>query len=205
MVGILRGKRVGRDEFAKSSGTASTSAAPRCSSTAKGQTFERIANGGRDGDPDAISTAVPGSLAPVPWAQVPTAQVLLAMADCDRRALFRRSAPGAAARRASRCGTGADCRRRNGARVLPGRSGRRASDAEGRTHARHAPRAGWPAVRQHGGRRECRRFPRRALRGLRGAEHSGRRDAQGVLARASSRSICTTSPTRSSPAIMPCC
>jgi glutamine synthetase len=48
---------------------------------AKGLTFDRIDNGGRDGDPDALSSAVPGSLAPVPWAHVPTAQVLLAMND----------------------------------------------------------------------------------------------------------------------------
>ncbi len=54
----------------------------------KGQTFERIDNGGRDGDPDVISTAVPGSLAPVPWAQVPTAQVLLAMASATAEPFF---------------------------------------------------------------------------------------------------------------------
>ena len=81
MLGILRGKRVGRDEFAKPF----TGGLNFCGATvlldAKGLTFDRIDNGGRDGDPDAISTAVPGSLAPVPWARVPTAQVLLAMND----------------------------------------------------------------------------------------------------------------------------
>lgn len=81
MLGILRGKRVGRDEFAKPF----TDGLNFCGATvlldAKGLTFDRIDNGGRDGDPDAISTAVPGSLAPVPWAHVPTAQVLLAMND----------------------------------------------------------------------------------------------------------------------------
>jgi glutamine synthetase len=81
MLGILRGKRVGRDEFAKPF----TGGLNFCGATvlldAKGLTFDRIDNGGRDGDPDAISTAVPGSLAPVPWAHVPTAQVLLAMGD----------------------------------------------------------------------------------------------------------------------------
>ncbi|MGB5132027.1 MAG: hypothetical protein WBO00_05400, partial [Steroidobacteraceae bacterium] len=75
MLGILRGKRVVSDEFAKPF----TGGVNFCGATvlldAKGQTFERIDNGGRDGDPDAISTAVAGSLAPVPWAQVPTAQV----------------------------------------------------------------------------------------------------------------------------------
>jgi glutamine synthetase len=81
MLGILRGKRVGRDEFAKPF----TDGLNFCGATvlldAKGLTFDRIDNGGRDGDPDAISTAVPGSLAPVPWAHVPTAQVLLVMND----------------------------------------------------------------------------------------------------------------------------
>jgi len=81
MLGILRGKRVGREEFAKPF----TGGLNFCGATvlldAKGLTFDRIDNGGRDGDPDVISTAVPGSLAPVPWARVPTAQVLLAMDD----------------------------------------------------------------------------------------------------------------------------
>ncbi len=81
MLGILRGKRVPSGEFAKPF----TDGLNFCGATvlldAKGLTFDHIDNGGRDGDPDAISTAVPGSLAPVPWAHVPTAQVLLAMND----------------------------------------------------------------------------------------------------------------------------
>jgi len=88
MLGILRGKRVVRAEFAKPF----TDGLNFCGATvlldAKGLTFHRIDNGGRDGDPDAISTAVPGSLAPVPWAQVPTAQVLLAMNDSQGRPFF---------------------------------------------------------------------------------------------------------------------
>ena len=88
MLGILRGKRLVRDEFAKPF----TNGVNACGATvlldSKGQTFERIDNGGRDGDPDAISTAVPGSLAPVPWAQVPTAQVLITMADANGEPFF---------------------------------------------------------------------------------------------------------------------
>ncbi|MFZ2508332.1 MAG: glutamine synthetase family protein [Steroidobacteraceae bacterium] len=88
MLGILRGKRVVRNEFEKPF----TAGLNFCGATvlldAKGQTFERIDNGGRDGDPDAISTAVPGSLAPVPWAEVPTAQVLLAMATATGEPFF---------------------------------------------------------------------------------------------------------------------
>jgi glutamine synthetase len=54
----------------------------------KGQTFDCVNDGSRDGDPDAISSAVPGSLAPVPWAQVPTGQVLLTMADANGQPSF---------------------------------------------------------------------------------------------------------------------
>ena len=81
MLGILRGKRVGRGEFAKPFADGLNFCGATVLLDAKGLTFDRIDNGGRDGDPDAISTAVPGSLAPVPWAHVPTAQVLLAMND----------------------------------------------------------------------------------------------------------------------------
>jgi glutamine synthetase len=88
MLGILRGKRVGRDEFAKPFAGGLNFCGATVLLDAKGMTFDRIDNGGRDGDPDAISTAVPGSLAPVPWAQVPTAQVLLAMDDSKGGPLF---------------------------------------------------------------------------------------------------------------------
>ena len=99
MLGILRGKRIVRDEFDKPFAGGLNFCGATVLLDAKGQTFERIDNGGRDGDPDAISTAVPGSLAPVPWAEVPTAQVLLAMADsagqpffADPRQVLRRAA-----------------------------------------------------------------------------------------------------------------
>jgi glutamine synthetase len=81
MLGILRGKRVGRGEFAKPFTDGVNFSGATILLDAKGLTFDRIDHGGRDGDPDAISTAIPGSLAPVPWAHVPTAQVLLAMND----------------------------------------------------------------------------------------------------------------------------
>jgi glutamine synthetase len=88
MLGILRGKRVVGDEFAKPFAGGLNFCGATVLLDAKGQTFERIDNGGRDGDPDAISTAVAGSLAPVPWAQVPTAQVLLEMATAAGEPFF---------------------------------------------------------------------------------------------------------------------
>lgn len=49
--------------------------------------------GGADGDPDAVARVVPGTLAPVPWAEAPTAQALLSMPDrvaIDPRAILAR-------------------------------------------------------------------------------------------------------------------
>jgi glutamine synthetase len=99
MVGILRGKRVGRAEFAKPFKDGVNFCGATVLLDSQGQTFERIDNGGRDGDPDVISSAVAGSLAPVPWARVPTAQLLLAMFDAegapyfaDPRQVLRRAA-----------------------------------------------------------------------------------------------------------------
>src|SRR5262245_51105569 len=88
MLGILRGKRVIRDEFAKPFESGVNFCGATVLLDSKGQTFDRVNDGSRDGDPDVISTAVPGSLAPVPWAQVPTAQVLLAMATASGEPFF---------------------------------------------------------------------------------------------------------------------
>jgi glutamine synthetase len=99
MLGILRGKRVGRSEFAKPFKDGVNFCGATVLLDAKGATFENIVNGGRDGDPDVIASVVPGSLAPVPWAQVPTAQVLLEMRTAegepyfaDSRQVLRRTA-----------------------------------------------------------------------------------------------------------------
>jgi len=88
MLGILRGKRVIHEEFAKPFRQGVNFCGATVLLDSKGQTFERVNEGSRDGDPDAISTAVPGSLAPVPWAQVPTAQVLLSMATAAGEPFF---------------------------------------------------------------------------------------------------------------------
>jgi len=88
MVGILRGKRVGRQEFGKPFKDGVNFCGATVLLDSQGQTFEGIDNGGRDGDPDVISKAVPGSIAPVPWAAVPTAQVLLAMHTADGTPYF---------------------------------------------------------------------------------------------------------------------
>lgn len=83
MNGILRGKRVGVDDLGK----AFRNGVNMCAATALldtlGNTFTGITQGLRDGDPDAKAMAVSGSLAPVPWATLPTAQVLLEMINLD--------------------------------------------------------------------------------------------------------------------------
>lgn len=88
MLGVLRGKRVIPDEFAKPFGDGVNFCGATVFLDSKGQTFASIDNGGRDGDPDAIASAVPGSLAPVPWAQVPTAQVLMQMETAEGAPFF---------------------------------------------------------------------------------------------------------------------
>ena len=87
MLGILRGKRVGRDEFAKVFGKGVNFCGATVLLDSKGQTFERIADGSREEIQTHLHRRA-GSLAPVPWAQVPTAQVLLAMATAQGEPFF---------------------------------------------------------------------------------------------------------------------
>jgi glutamine synthetase len=46
-----------------------------------GNTADPLGHGFSDGDPDANAVVVPGTLKPVPWAQVPSAQCLLTLKD----------------------------------------------------------------------------------------------------------------------------
>jgi len=83
MNGILRGKRAERDDFYKLFGNGMNLCAATAILDSRGHTFASIAHGGRDGDPDVKGLAVPGSLAPVPWVSLPTAQVLVEMHNFD--------------------------------------------------------------------------------------------------------------------------
>ncbi len=56
---------------------------------AAGNTSDPMGFGVSDGDPDAQAKAIPGSLAPVPWALEPTAQVLLEMRDPQTEAFVQ--------------------------------------------------------------------------------------------------------------------
>jgi glutamine synthetase len=88
MNGSLRGKRIGPEDFSKAFGSGINSCGSTVIMDTKGQTFEQVVYGGQDGDPDVLSHAVPGSLAPVPWAAVPSAQVLLEMSEPDGQPFF---------------------------------------------------------------------------------------------------------------------
>jgi glutamine synthetase len=67
--GILRGKRVHREEFAGlvERGLNMPRALPLLDS--RGRIIEPLGQGSRDGDPDTVWHVVPGSLSPVPWCQ----------------------------------------------------------------------------------------------------------------------------------------
>jgi glutamine synthetase len=83
MNGILRGKRASVEDIGKAFKDGMNLCAATTILDTLGNTFESIPYGLNDGDPDARGFAVPGSLAPVPWATLPTAQVLLEMANLD--------------------------------------------------------------------------------------------------------------------------
>lgn len=83
MNGILRGKRIGASDFAKAFKNGMNMCAATAILDTLGNTFDTIPFGLRDGDPDGKAMAVAGSLAPVPWATHPTAQVLLEMTNLD--------------------------------------------------------------------------------------------------------------------------
>ena len=81
--GILRGKRIGVDDFGKAFKNGVNMCASTTLLTTLGNAFLTIPYGLNDGDPDAKAFAVAGSLAPVPWATLPTAQVLLELVSLD--------------------------------------------------------------------------------------------------------------------------
>jgi len=83
MNGILRGKRAAVADAAKLFKNGINYCAATFALDSKGATFESIPNGGADGDPDYRARAVPGTLAPVPWAKIPSAQVLMELSHFD--------------------------------------------------------------------------------------------------------------------------
>ncbi len=98
MNGILRGKRAAVADAAKIFKNGVNHCAATMALDSKGATFTAIPNGSVDGDPDVRACAVPGSLAPVPWARNPSAQVVVELSEfngmpyyLDSRQILRRA------------------------------------------------------------------------------------------------------------------
>jgi glutamine synthetase len=79
--GIMRGKRVGREDFGKVFNPGINLPGATALLDSKGMTFDCIANGSTDGDPDMICRSVDKTTAYVPWTDRPTAQTLVSMYD----------------------------------------------------------------------------------------------------------------------------
>ena len=81
--GVLRGKRIQFEEFSKVFSNGSNYVASTPLMNILGDIPQSISYGNVDGDPDLKAIAVPGSLAPVPWATLPTAQCMLELFELD--------------------------------------------------------------------------------------------------------------------------
>lgn len=88
MNGILRGKRIPREEMDKLYGAGVNLPAATTMLDVKGMTFETIRQGSVDGDPDALCHAVPGSLSTIPWADRRAVQALVTMSLPDGTPYF---------------------------------------------------------------------------------------------------------------------
>ncbi len=86
--GIPRGKRIPVGDFNKVFGKGANFCAASGLSNSKGKGSYNVTYGVNDGDPDIKSVAVAGSLAPVPWATLPTAQCLLELKEFDGTPYF---------------------------------------------------------------------------------------------------------------------
>ena len=75
--GIIRGKRIPKEDFSKPFEKGANFCASAALLNSRGEAAENHPHGAHDGDPDIRSVAVPGSLAPVPWATLPTAPAIL--------------------------------------------------------------------------------------------------------------------------------
>ncbi len=81
--GMLRGKRAPLQDLPKAFKNGVNFCAATVSLDTLGATFDTIPFGSEDGDPDVRARIVPGSLAPVPWAKVPTGQAMLELSELD--------------------------------------------------------------------------------------------------------------------------
>ncbi len=88
MHGVLKGKRIQARDFEKVCDEGFWFCAGTVLLTALGETVSGIPYGAEDGDPDAQAHLVPGSIAPIPWAEKPMAQALFRLTSNDGEAFF---------------------------------------------------------------------------------------------------------------------
>jgi len=86
--GVLRGKRIRKSEFAKIFDEGFCLPGGTVLLDTLGDVVSGIPWSDRDGDPDINATVVPGTLAPVPWAQKPGAQALFRFSTRDGEPFF---------------------------------------------------------------------------------------------------------------------
>ena len=85
---ILKGKRIREEDLGKVIKDGFWFCAGTTLLTALGETVSGIPYGEDDGDPDVFAEIVPGSIAPVPWAERPMGQALFRLFEDDGVPLF---------------------------------------------------------------------------------------------------------------------
>ncbi len=88
MNGISRGKRAPLHDMEKIIKNGVNYCAATVVLDSKGATFDTVPYGSHDGDPDVKAHVVPGTLAPVPWARIPTGQAILELTEFDGTPFF---------------------------------------------------------------------------------------------------------------------
>jgi glutamine synthetase len=86
--GVLRGKRIQTNDFESIFGKGSNFCGSSTLINTQGKASDNVVYGSVDGDPDVKGIAVEGSLSPVPWAELPTAQCLLELTEFDGSPYF---------------------------------------------------------------------------------------------------------------------
>lgn len=86
--GVLKGKRVRKDDLASACAKGFWFCAGTQLLTIRGETVAGIPYGEDDGDPDVFARVVPGSIAPVPWSERPMGQALFRLFAEDGEPLF---------------------------------------------------------------------------------------------------------------------
>jgi len=83
MTGIMRGKQLPMSSFGKLFTKGINLGGASNLIDTKGEVVESIIYGAADGDPDMRCFPIAGTLAPVPWAKKPTAQMMMSMEEQD--------------------------------------------------------------------------------------------------------------------------